>query len=206
MPQPGADLRHLDPRPGCAKRRQSLGSWPVQRESQGGLLACCIMFSARELRRRGASARVIQRISRKQRGARSGSAGYRQEDFFAVSQMVAAARRFLDNGEHFWMIQNAAALVDDVVTENGTHHFFQLKTSPGITWNPVSTDFRDQADLCRLFGIHHYKLVLVVPSKADRARLARERPRTLKRASVLWFPRMSRTGDLARSNSPIWRT
>jgi len=74
------------------------------------------MFSSREPRRRGASARIIQRISQKQRGARSGSAGYRQEDFFAVGQMIAAARRFLEHGEHFWMIQNAEALVDDVVT------------------------------------------------------------------------------------------
>lgn len=163
------------------------------------------MFSARELKRRGASARIIQRIGRKQRGARSGSAGYRQEDFFAAGQMIAAAHRFVENGEHFWMIQNAAALVDDLVTGNGIHRFFQLKTSPHVAWATVLPDFRDQAELCRLFKLDSYQLVLIVPAKADRDRLAREQPPVLEGSSVQWFPKMSRTGDLAHPSSPVWR-
>lgn len=161
------------------------------------------MFPKRELKRRGASDQIVRRIGRKQRGARSGSTGYRQEDFFAVSQMIAAAHRWLEHGEHFWMIQNAAALVDDVVTGNGTHCFYQLKTSPRVTWASVCFDFRGQADLCRLFGLTYYKLVLVVPSQADRNRLARKRPRDLRRTSVHWFPKMSRPGDLSASSSPV---
>jgi hypothetical protein len=161
------------------------------------------MFPKRELSRRGASTQVVQRIGRKQRGARSGSAGYRQEDFFAVSQMIAAAHRYLTHGDDFWMIQNAAALVDDVVTGNGTHCFYQLKTSPKVTWAPLCADFRGQAHLCNLFGMTKYKLVLVVPSEVDQIRLARAKPRDIKRAHVLWFPKMSRTVDLANPNSPV---
>jgi hypothetical protein len=120
------------------------------------------MFSKRELRRRGASSRVIERIGQKQRGGRSGSTGFRQEDFFAVCKMLGATRRHLERGDLFWMIQNAEALVDDLVT--GTYGFYQVKTSPRITWASLHTDFREQAQSYRFaiplsihrdFGIAH---------------------------------------------------
>lgn len=161
------------------------------------------MFRKRDLTKRGVSASIIQRIDRKQKGARSGGAGYRQEDFFAVSEMLAAAHRLLEHGEDLWLIQNARALVDDVVTGNGKYSFYQLKTTPGITWEPVHSDFRNQAELCRSCNLHPYELVLVVPSQVDRTRLAREQPRDLKRTSVRWFPKMSRPSDLARPDSPV---
>jgi hypothetical protein len=46
------------------------------------------MFSRRDLKQRHASDRIVERIDRKHRGGRSGSAGYRQEDFFAVCKMI----------------------------------------------------------------------------------------------------------------------
>lgn len=162
------------------------------------------MFSRQELRRLAVSERIVVRIGKKHRGGQSGSAGYRQEDFFAVCKMLTAARRHIEHGEHFWMIQNAEALVDDLVTGNGTHGFYQVKTSPSASWASLHADFRDQAELCELYGLQRYQLFLVVSSTELRSRLARQRPRQLKRTSVVFFPKMARTSDLAAASGPAF--
>lgn len=163
------------------------------------------MFGERELQRRGVSARIIERIARKRRGAQSGSAGYRLEDFFGVSALLVAAADATRTGSHstFWIRQNSRALVDDVITGNGSTRFHQLKSGRRPTWSSaVRSDFIGQADLCQRFQIVPSELILVVCDQPARQRLQRERPRTQPPTSVAWFPRMTRTSDLATAYVP----
>lgn len=166
------------------------------------------MFSNKELRRLGVSETIRQRVSRKHLGGTSGAAGYRQEDYFAIAEMIAAAASYVRRRTCFSLSQNARALVDDVVTKTrAMRRFYQLKSGATVRWGPASSalrrDFRDQLALCARFRFRKFQLYLVVPTDTQRRSLVSTRPAELTRTFVRSFPRINRLSDLSSIGSPV---
>lgn len=165
------------------------------------------MCTAAELRRLGFRKTDCGFLRQVVEGGRSNTRGGRYEDLYATFQLLVALAGLLakPSGGEVSVELQANAYVNDVLVRfaDGSRDYFQLKTSPQITWGRSTGKLRRQFELQRKLCVRrrqNHALFLVSPHRARLKHLDVRRPNY---AQVIIFPNAALSSQASPARSAI---